>query len=36
VAPSAHAIKPSNDQGFVDQLIRREFTAVVSVRNFNP
>jgi type IV pilus assembly protein PilW len=35
VAPSAHAIKPS-DQGFVDSLIRREFTAVVSVRNFNP
>ncbi|OOG64893.1 hypothetical protein B0E46_05740 [Rhodanobacter sp. B04] len=35
VAPSAHPIKPT-DQGFVDQLIRREFTAVVSVRNFNP
>jgi type IV pilus assembly protein PilW len=35
VAPSAHTIKPS-DQGFVDPLIRREFTAVVSVRNFNP
>ncbi|OOG40632.1 PilW family protein [Rhodanobacter sp. C05] len=35
VAPSAHAIKPS-DQGFVDPMIRREFTAVVSVRNFNP
>jgi len=34
-APSAHAIKPS-DQGFPDPLIRREFTAVVSVRNFNP
>lgn len=34
-APSAHTIKPS-DQGFVDQMIRREFTAVVSVRNFNP
>ncbi|SFS04913.1 type IV pilus assembly protein PilW [Dyella sp. OK004] len=35
VAPSAHTIKPS-DQGFVDPMIRREFTAVVSVRNFNP
>jgi len=34
-APSAHGIKPS-DQGFVDQMIRREFTAVVAVRNFNP
>lgn len=33
--PSAHTLKPS-DQGFVDQMIRREFTAVVSVRNFNP
>jgi type IV pilus assembly protein PilW len=36
VAPSAHTIQPSVDQGFVDPLIRREFTAVVSVRNFNP
>lgn len=35
VAPSAHTITP-NDQGFVDQMLRREFTAVVSVRNFNP
>ncbi|MEO7065890.1 MAG: PilW family protein [Rhodanobacter sp.] len=34
-APDAHAIKPS-DQGFVDPLLRREFTALVSVRNFNP
>jgi type IV pilus assembly protein PilW len=34
-APSAHTIKPS-DQGFEDEMIRREFTAVVSVRNFNP
>ncbi|HEY9130490.1 MAG TPA: PilW family protein [Dyella sp.] len=34
-APSAHTIKPS-DQGFVDQLVRREFNTVVSVRNFNP
>lgn len=35
VAPASHTIKPS-DQGFVDQMLRREFTAVVSVRNFNP
>jgi type IV pilus assembly protein PilW len=35
VAPAAHAITPK-DQGFVDQMLRREFTAVVSVRNFNP
>lgn len=34
-APSAHGIKPS-DQGFVDPMLRREFTAVVAVRNFNP
>ncbi|PWK92847.1 PilW family protein [Fulvimonas soli] len=33
--PSSHTIKPS-DQGFPDPMIRREFTAVVSVRNFNP
>lgn len=35
LAPSGHAIKPS-DQGFPDQLLRREFTEVVAVRNFNP
>lgn len=35
LAPSAHAIKPS-DQGFPDQLLRREFTSLVAVRNFNP
>lgn len=35
LAPSAHAIKPS-DQGFPDQLLRREFTALVAVRNYNP
>jgi len=34
-APTAHAVKPS-DQGFADKMIRREFTALVSVRNFNP
>jgi type IV pilus assembly protein PilW len=33
--PTAHAVKPS-DQGFVDPMLRREFTALVSVRNFNP
>jgi len=35
LAPSGHAIKPS-DQGFPDQLLRREFTALVAVRNYNP
>ncbi|WP_426702587.1 PilW family protein [Rhodanobacter sp. Col0626] len=33
--PASHAIKPS-DQGFVDQMLRREFTALIAVRNFNP
>lgn len=33
--PSAHAIKPT-DQGFDDKMVRREFTALVSLRNFNP
>ena len=33
--PSGHAIKPS-DQGFVDPLLRREFTVLVPVRNYNP
>jgi type IV pilus assembly protein PilW len=35
-APSAHAVKPSSDQGFPDQLLRREFTALIAVRNYNP
>lgn len=35
LAPSGHAYKP-NDQGFPDQVLRREFTALVAVRNFNP
>jgi type IV pilus assembly protein PilW len=35
LAPSAHAIKPS-DQGFPDQVLRREFSALLAVRNFNP
>jgi type IV pilus assembly protein PilW len=34
-APDDHSIKPV-DQGFVNQMIRREFTALISVRNFNP
>ena len=33
--PSGHKIKP-RDQGFPEQVLRREFTAVVAVRNFNP
>ena len=35
VAPTAHGIRPS-DQGFPDQLLRREFNALVAVRNYNP
>jgi len=35
LAPSGHAIKPS-DQGFPDQLLRREFSVLVPVRNYNP
>lgn len=35
-APAAHAINPVADQGFPLQLIRREFTTVVPLRNFNP
>lgn len=35
-APSSHAVKPSSDQGFPDQLLRREFTAMIALRNFNP
>ncbi|MFC5741601.1 PilW family protein [Dyella tabacisoli] len=34
-APGNFTINPS-DQGFSNQLIRREFVALVSVRNFNP
>lgn len=33
--PSGHAIRPS-DQGFPDPLLRREFTVLVPVRNYNP
>ncbi|OOG64899.1 hypothetical protein B0E46_05770 [Rhodanobacter sp. B04] len=32
---ATHTVKPS-DQGFVDQLLRRQFTALVAVRNYNP
>jgi len=33
--PSAHALPPST-QGFPNQLLRREFTTLVALRNFNP
>jgi type IV pilus assembly protein PilW len=36
IGPSAHAIKPRANQGFPKHLLRREFTTVVSLRNFNP
>jgi type IV pilus assembly protein PilW len=32
---SSRAVKPG-DQGFPDQLLRREFSVLVAVRNFNP
>lgn len=35
LAPSGHAVKPS-DQGFPDELLRREFTTLVAVRNYVP
>jgi type IV pilus assembly protein PilW len=35
LAPSGHAITP-NAQGFSDQTLRREFAALVAVRNYNP
>lgn len=34
-APGSMVVTPAQ-QGFVNQLIRREFTALVSVRNYNP
>lgn len=34
--PSAHAIKPDTDQGFPEKLLRREFSALVAIRNYNP
>lgn len=34
-APGAHTVKPT-DQGFVNPLLRRQFTALVALRNFNP
>jgi len=33
---TAKRLVTPSQQGFVDQMIRREFTALVSVRNFNP
>jgi type IV pilus assembly protein PilW len=33
--PSGHAIRPT-DQGFPDQLLRREFSVLVPVRNYTP
>jgi type IV pilus assembly protein PilW len=36
LAPSGHAIKPSSDQGFPDQMLRREFNVLIAVRNYNP
>lgn len=34
--PSDHTIKPGADQGFPLPVLRREFTTVVALRNFNP
>ncbi|MCB1567806.1 MAG: PilW family protein [Xanthomonadales bacterium] len=35
-APTSHAIQPVANQGFPQRLLRREFTALVATRNFNP
>lgn len=35
-APADHTIQPNATQGFPDELLRREFTALVTLRNFNP
>lgn len=35
LAPSGHAVKPT-DQGFPDQMLRREFNALIAIRNYNP
>lgn len=34
--PDKHAVKPHDDQGFPKELLRREFTALIAVRNYNP
>jgi type IV pilus assembly protein PilW len=36
VPPANHQIKPDVDQGFEKKLLRREFTALLAIRNFNP
>jgi len=36
IAPTLHAIQPNADQGFPNPLLRREFTTLVALRNFNP
>lgn len=36
VAPTAHPIQPNATQGFPNELLRREFTSLVTLRNFNP
>jgi type IV pilus assembly protein PilW len=35
LAPDAHTVTPTS-QGFVNQMLRREFTAMIAVRNYNP
>ncbi len=34
--PASHVIKPFADQGFSKALLRREFTSLVAIRNYNP
>jgi len=36
VGPTAHTIQPNANQGFPNELLRREFTTLVTLRNFNP
>ena len=35
LAPGSHTYTPTS-QGFTNQMIRREFTALVAIRNYNP
>lgn len=36
IAPADHGVRPKEDQGFPNELLRREFNALVAVRNYNP
>ncbi len=36
VPPDQHVIKPDEDQGFPRNVLRREFTALIALRSYNP